>query len=155
MPSAFTTSSSSVAIGLLQRKKDFFGDIWHFHTCYYKRQLGDKWSHDSKKYGIPHSVWKSQKKSLAIRAKQDTFAFWVDKRSLKMPKMINFGDFWKTWSLRPNSVTRQVTLFLDKNWWKMPKWKKIKCDIFRDFQTNFGPILARKFKMAPFNFQLR
>ena len=34
--------------------------------------------------------------------------------------MVNFGEFLKTWSLRPNSVTRQVS-FDDKNWWKMPK----------------------------------
>ena len=30
------------------------------------------------------------------------------KSSLKLPKMVNFGDFWKTRSLRSNSVTRQI-----------------------------------------------
>ena len=37
------------------------------------------------------------------------FTFWVDKSWLKMPKMVHFGEFFKTWSLRSNSVTRQVS----------------------------------------------
>ena len=56
-----------------------------------------------------HSVWKSQKKSHStLRAKRATFTFLVDKSSLKMAKMVNFGEFLKTWILRSNSVTRQV-----------------------------------------------
>ena len=55
-----------------------------------------------------HSVWKSQKKSHSIL--RVTFTFWVDKSSLKMPKIVNFGELLKTWSLRSNSVTRQVNL---------------------------------------------
>ena len=55
-----------------------------------------------------HGVWKSQKKSHStLRVKRATFTFWVDKSWLKMPKMVHFGDFLKTWSLRSNSVTRQ------------------------------------------------
>ena len=42
---------------------------------------------------------------------------------LKMPKMVHFVEFMKTWSLRSNSVTRQVTFDMTKNWWKMPKLK--------------------------------
>ena len=57
-----------------------------------------------------HGVWKSQKKSHStLRAKRATFTFWVDKSWLKMPKMVHFGEFLKTWSLRSNSVTRQVS----------------------------------------------
>ena len=56
-----------------------------------------------------HSVWKSQKKSHStLRAKRATFTFWVDKSSLKGPKMVNFGEFLKTWSFWSNSATRQV-----------------------------------------------
>ena len=78
----------------ITEKERLFGDIWHFHTCYYKRQLGDNWSHDSKKYGIPHCVWKSQKKSdSTLRAKWATFTFWVS--SLKMPKIFYLVIFWK------------------------------------------------------------
>ena len=54
-----------------------------------------------------HGVWESQKKSHStLRAKRATFTFWVDKSLLKMPKMVHFGEFLKTWSLRSNSVTR-------------------------------------------------
>ena len=60
--------------------------------------------------GPPHSVWKSQNKSHStLRAKRATFTFWVDKSWLKMPKMVHFCEFLKTWSLRSNSVTRQVS----------------------------------------------
>ena len=63
-----------------------------------------------------HSVWKSQKKSYStLRAKRAKFTFWVDKSWLKMPKMVNFGEFLKTWSLRSNSVTRQVNFNRTKN----------------------------------------
>ena len=43
-----------------------------------------------------YRVWKLQKKShITLRA---TFTFWVYKSSLKMPKMVHFGGFLKTWS---------------------------------------------------------
>ena len=57
-----------------------------------------------------HGVWKSQKKSHStLRAKRAMFTFWVDKSYLKMPKIVHFGEFLKTWSKRSNSVTRQVS----------------------------------------------
>ena len=57
-----------------------------------------------------HGVWKSQKKSHStLRAKRATFTFWMDKSWLKMPKVVHFVEFLKTWSLRSNSVTRQVS----------------------------------------------
>ena len=43
-----------------------------------------------------------------MRAKRAMLTFWVDKSKLKMPKIVHFGEFLKTWSLRSNSVTRQV-----------------------------------------------
>ena len=62
-----------------------------------------------------HGVWKSQKKSHSTwRAKRATFTFWVDKSLLKMPKMVNFGKFLKSWSLRSYSVTRQVIFIRTK-----------------------------------------
>ena len=36
--------------------------------------------------------------------------------------MVQFGEFLKTWNLRSNIVTRQVSFLMDKNWWKMPKF---------------------------------
>ena len=42
---------------------------------------------------ITHGVAKSQKKShLTLRANRATFTFQADKSSLKMPKIVNFGD---------------------------------------------------------------
>ena len=37
-----------------------------------------------------------------------SYVYIMDKSSLKMPKMVNFDEFLKTWSLRSNSVNRQV-----------------------------------------------
>ena len=63
-----------------------------------------------------HGVWKSQKKSHStLRAKRATFTFWLDKSWLKMPKMVQFGEFLKTYSLRSNSATRQVTFNMTKS----------------------------------------
>ena len=62
-----------------------------------------------------HGVWKSQKKSHStLRAKRATFTFWVDKSELKMPKMVHFDEFLKSWSFRSNSVTRQVSFYRTK-----------------------------------------
>ena len=44
----------------------------------------------------------------------------VDKSLMKMPKIVNFGEFSKTWILRSNSVTSQVTFKR-----KMPKLTKL------------------------------
>ena len=62
-------------------------------------------------YSISHGVWKSQKKShSSLRAKRATFTFWMDKSSWNKPKMVHFNEFLKTWSLRSNSVTREVPI---------------------------------------------
>ena len=84
-----------------------------------------------------HSVWKSQKKShsTALRAKRATFTFWVDKRWLKVPKMVHFGEFLKTWSLRSNSVTRQVNFIRTKIGGKCQNWK-IQMGHFEEFLNN-------------------
>ena len=43
-----------------------------------------------------HGVWKPQKKyHSTLRAKRATFTFWMDKSSLKMPKMLILASFWK------------------------------------------------------------
>ena len=44
-----------------------------------------------------------------LRAKRATITFWMDKSKLKMTRMVHFGEFLKNWSLRSNSVTRQVS----------------------------------------------
>ena len=70
-----------------------------------------------------HSVWKSQKKSHStLRAKRATFTFWVDKSWLKMPKMVNFGEFLKIEACG-QIVLPDKEILKDKNWRKMPKYK--------------------------------
>ena len=46
--------------------------------------------------------------------------------------MVHFGEFLKTWSLRSNSVTRQVSFKIGQ---KLMNNAEIKCDILGDFQT--------------------
>ena len=98
---------------------------------------------------LAHGVWKSQKKSYStLRAKRATFTFWVDKSLLKMPKMVHFGEFLKTCSLRSNIVTRQVSLNRTKlggkcqnsntTFWVI--FKQCVTDIKWDFLTEFPPI---------------
>ena len=61
-----------------------------------------------------------KKSHSTLRAKWATFIFWVAKSVLKMPNMFNVGEFLKTWSLRSNSVTRQVNF----NWTNIGgKWQ--------------------------------
>ena len=49
-----------------------------------------------------------------------------------MPKRVLFGEFFKTWRLWSNSVTRQVSFNRTKICEKLPKFK---CDILSNFQT--------------------
>ena len=76
---------------------------------------GEIWQNKEHKWNLGlfcwiHVVWKPQKRSFSkLRAKRATFTFWVDKSYSKMAKMVHFGEFLKTWSLRSNSVTRQVS----------------------------------------------
>ena len=83
-----------------------------------------------------HGVWKSQKKSyLTLRAKRAThatFTFWVDK---SLSKMVRFGKFLKTLSLRSNSVTRHVSFdrLIGQKLVENAKSKNFKCDISGDF----------------------
>ena len=118
----------------LRRLSMHFRPSAHFHSV-----TGSQTMPEKEKVSLlsSHGVWKSQKKSHStLRAKRATFTFWVDKSCLKMPKMVHFGEFLKTSSLRSNSVTRQVSFYrTKKNWWKMPKFKKFKCDILSNFQT--------------------
>ena len=79
-----------------------------------------------------HGVSKSQKKSHStLRAKRATFNFWVDKNSLKMPKMAHFGMF------RKHEDCSQSVL-PDVDWTKMmknAKVEKFEWVILGNFQT--------------------
>ena len=43
---------------------------------------------------ISHLKNHSKKSHLILRAKRAPFTIWVDKRSLKMPEMVNLASFW-------------------------------------------------------------
>ena len=58
-----------------------------------------------------------------LRAKRAAFTFWLDKNWLEMPKIVNFGEFLKTWNMRSNSVTRQVNFNRTKISGKCKNWK--------------------------------
>ena len=49
--------------------------------------------------------------------------------------MVYFGEFLKTWNLRSNSVTRQVSFLKGQKLVENAKIKKFKCDILSKFQT--------------------
>ena len=70
-----------------------------------------------------HSVWKSMK---ILWGK---FTSWVDKSSLKMPKMVQFGKFAvkQQYQICPFSK-RDIMV-------KNTKIQKLKCDIFGNYQT--------------------
>ena len=56
-------------------------------------------------------VPKIERKSSFNNASEASYVYmWVDKSSLKMPKLVHFGEFLKTWSLWSNSVTRKVSI---------------------------------------------
>ena len=67
------------------------------------------------KYYISQCLKITEKVSFNIASYGAPFTFWVDKSSWKIPKMVHFGEFLKTWCLRFNSVTRQDTF----NWTKI------------------------------------
>ena len=73
--------------------------------------------------GNHHGVWKSQKTSHStLKAKQATFTFWVDKKSLKMPKKVNFDKFWKPYAYSQTVLPDMTGQFQkDKNGLKIPK----------------------------------
>ena len=68
-----------------------------------------------------------------MRAKRATYKFWMDKSSLKMPKMVNFDEFLKTWNLLSNSVTRQVNF----NWTKIDRSRGVLPKNLRGGRTLF------------------
>ena len=66
-----------------------------------------------------------------------TLTFWKDKGSLKIPKLVNFGEFLKIWSLRSNIVIRQAIL-IGQTLGENAKIEKFKWDILSHFQTMWG-----------------
>ena len=86
-----------------------------------------------------------KKSHSTLRAKRACLHFeWT-----KVHKKCHFEDLLNTWSLRSNSVSRQVTFNRTKIGGKCQNWKekKIKCDILSNFQT-LRSSLNRHFKVC-------
>ena len=54
------------------------------------------------------TMFENHRKSLIRHCKLRLHFEWT-KVKIKIPKIVHFGEFFKTWSLRSNSVTRQVS----------------------------------------------
>ena len=69
-----------------------------------------------------------------LRAKRVMFTFWVNKSSLKMPKISWFGEFWKS------KACGQIVLpiLIGQKLVENVKVRKFKCDILSNFQTMWG-----------------
>ena len=72
------------------------------------------------KQNLTYSVWKiSQKVSFNFASEASYVYILSGQKSLfEMPKMVNFDEFLKIWSLRSNSVTRQMSFDRTKIGWK-------------------------------------
>ena len=81
------------------------------------------------------TVFENHRKSLIQNCERSELRFLFEwTKFIKKVKNGQFGEFLKIWSLRSNSVTRQVNF----NWTKIGENAKIetlKCDILDDFQT--------------------
>ena len=72
--------------------------------------------HNPDLYPVQGTVFENHRKCLI---QHSTFKSWVDKSSLKLPKMVNFGDL----NLAVKQCYQTGSFLLDKNWWKIPKSK--------------------------------
>ena len=70
-----------------------------------------------------YNVWKSPKNVANNIASEASYVYIFSRQKLiKNAKNSQFGEFLKCWSLRSNSVTRQV-IFIEEKLVKMPKLK--------------------------------
>ena len=68
-----------------------------------------------------NTVFENHRKSLIQYCERSELRIYTS--SLKRPKMGHFGEFLKTWSLRSNSVTRQISFKRTKIGGKCQNWK--------------------------------
>ena len=77
----------------------------------------------------------TEKVSFNIASEVSYVYFLSWQKLIKNTKNGPFGEFLKTWSLRSNSVTRQV--LIGQKLVENAKIQKFKCDILSNFQTMF------------------
>ena len=79
------------------------------------------------------SVWKSPKKSHStLQTKRAWFTFWVDKSSLKMPKMVKLTSFWKPEACG-QTVLPDRSILIGQKLVENARIEKFKCDILGNF----------------------
>ena len=85
---------------------------WKALPSYKSRKCTSGFSGD-----INQIFWKRGREFVTFNiASEASYVYiWSGQKLLKMPKRVHFGEFLKTWSLRSNSVTRQV----NSNWIKI------------------------------------
>ena len=88
----------------------------------------------------------TEKVSFKIASEASYVYILSGQKLIKNAKMVHFGEFLKTWSLRSNSVTRQVSFNRTKIGGKCQN-SKIQWDILSNFQTMCSGIWT---KYAPF-----
>ena len=95
------------------------------------------------KIGNHHGVWRSHKKvSFNIAIEVSYVYIWVDKRSLKMPKMVNFDKFWKPYACSQTVLPDMTGQFQkDKNGLKIPKSNETFRVIFKECEYTFEYLL--------------
>ena len=81
------------------------------------------------------TVFENDRKSHIQHCKRSELRLHYDKSSLKMPKIVHFGEFLKIWSLQSNSLNRQINLNWTKIGGKCQNFKIFKWDILGYFQT--------------------
>ena len=75
-------------------------------------------------------MFENYRKSLIqhCEAKRATFTFGVDKSSLKMPKIVNFGEVFFL------ILKLDMTVLIEQKWGKMQRLKNSNATFFSDFQ---------------------
>ena len=90
----------------------------------------------SKLVNRTHGVWKyiAEKVSFNIASEASYVYILSGQKIIKNAKMVQIGEFLRTWSLRSNSVTRQVIL-MGQKLVNNAKIQIFKCDILSTIQT--------------------
>ena len=71
---------------------------------------------------------------------------WASPQCLKITEKVSFSKGFEILKLAVKQCYQTWQFYLDKNWWKMPKLEKPKCDILADFQTQCSILMIQLIK---------
>ena len=124
--SAKTRKESTIGETLANFASSLMGGSKHKNVTKEKEQKTEKEVQPrSTKAGENSQCLKIAKKVAFNIASEASYVYIFSGQKLtkNAKKMVNFGEFLKTWSLRSNSVTRQVGFNMTKNGGKCRNWK--------------------------------